>query len=160
MRPFLRPALLLCCLLAASSCRDITHVQLGYISDRDECHQRAEYGVGSYTANSNAISSKDRGNMLLQLFCECMKEREWSVAGCKFKDASKIAASPAPQQPAPTVVVVQQAPPAAAPAAVAEPAACPAPPPGKKRAKRRIDGTCPAPEEYSQKELDQLLNQQ
>ena len=96
--------------------------------------------------------------MASQLFCECMKDHEWGVAGCKYKDIAKV--TPTPQQQ-PTIVVVQQAPPAAVAApAVAEPLACPAPPKGKKRAKRRLDGTCPAPEEYSQTELDNVLNKQ
>jgi hypothetical protein len=95
--------------------------------------------------------------MLLQLFCECMKEREWNVAGCKYKDKDIAKATPAQQQP--TIVVVQ-APPAAAIAAPAPLAECPLPPKSKskKRPKRRLDGTCPAPQEYGQTELDQILN--
>lgn len=146
-----------------TSCKDVTHIQTGYISDRGDCRSRAEYGTSTYAGSSN-ISGKDRSNMLLQLFCECMKERDWNVAGCKFKDTAVAKAAPAPQQP--TIVVVQSPPAAAAvaPAPVAAPMAeCPLPPKAsksKKRPKRRLDGTCPAPEEYGQTELDQLLNKQ
>ncbi len=148
-------------LACTASCKDVTHIQTGYISDRGDCRSRAEYSTGTY-AGSTSISGKDRSNMLLQLFCECMKERDWNVAGCKFKDTAVAKATPAQQQP--TIVVVQAPPAAAAVAPAAAPMAeCPLPPKAsksKKRPKRRIDGTCPAPEEYGQTELDQLLNKQ
>lgn len=146
-------------LACTASCKDVTHIQTGYISDRGDCRSRAEYGTSTYAGSTN-FSGKDRSNMLLQLFCECMKDRDWNVAGCKYKDKDVAKAAPVQQQP--TIVVVQ-APPTAttvapAPAPMAE---CPLPPKAsksKKRPKRRIDGTCPAPEEYGQTELDQLLN--
>lgn len=144
--------------LLASSCRDVTNVQTGYISDRDSCHSRADYAVGSY-GNAGGVSAKERNNMRLQMFCECMKEQDWSVAGCKYA-GKDVARATAPTQP--TVVVVQ-APPAAAAVAAPPPAVaeCPAPPKAKnkkKRVKRKPDGTCPAPEDYSQWELDNVLS--
>ncbi len=145
--------------LCVTSCKDVTHVQVGYISDRDECHSRADYGVSTYSSGGGGLTGKDKSSMLTQLFCECMKEREWSVAGCKYKDTAKTAIAAAPAQQQPTIVVVQ-APPAAAVAAPAQPEACPIPPKGKKRPKRRLDGTCPAPEEAAQSELDNVLNHQ
>lgn len=149
---------LLCLLLLTglSACKEETHIQMGYVSDRDDCYARANYAVGSYTEGAGGISSKDKSTMQTQLFCECMKDHEWSVSGCKFKDKDKSVAAAAPaQQQQPTVVVVQ-APPATTPVA----APCPAPKPGKKRPKRKANGVCPAPEEYSEQELDRVLNQQ
>lgn len=157
MRIFAFAALLAC----TASCKDVTHIQTGYLSDRGDCRSRAEYGTSTY-AGSSSVSGKERSSMLLQLFCECMKEREWNVAGCKYKDKDVAKAAPAQQQP--TIVVVQSPPAAAAVAPAPAPMAeCPLPPKAsksKKRPKRRIDGTCPAPEEYGQSELDQLLNKQ
>lgn len=152
LRGFTLVALLLC----TASCKDVTHIQTGYLSDRGDCRSRAEDGTSTY-AGGTSVSGKERNTMLLQLFCECMKDRAWNVAGCKYKDKDIAKAAPVQQQP--TIVVVQ-APPAAvvAPAPVAE---CPLPPAkskSKKRPKRKIDGTCPAPEEYGQSELDQILN--
>lgn len=154
----LRLAALATLLLCTSSCKDVTHIQTGYVSDRSDCRSRAEYSASSY-AGSTSISGKERSNMLLQLFCECMKDRQWNVAGCKYKEKEKEKdKAPTPQQP--TIVVVQAPPAAAAVAAPAPAAECPIPPKSKtkKRPKRRIDGTCPAPEEYGQTELDQILN--
>ena len=144
-------------LLCTASCKDVTHIQTGYLSDRGDCRSRAEDGTSTY-AGGTSVSGRERSSMLLQLFCECMKDREWNVAGCKYKD--KDIAKTVPVQQQPTIVVVQA--PAAAVAAPAPVAECPLPPKskGKKRPKRKIDGTCPAPEEYGQTELDQLLNKQ
>lgn len=158
MKPASR-SLLAAALLLLSSCKDITAVQTGYISDRDDCRSRAEYGVRTYSNDGTAqLGGKERNNMLLQLFCECMKDSEWSVAGCKYKDIAKPAATPVPQQP--TVVVVQ-APPAAA--AAAQPQACVpdvSPSAGKPRKKNARRNACPAPEEAMQSELDKVINQQ
>lgn len=146
--------------LCTASCKDITHVQTGYISDHDDCQSRANYGVSSYSSGGGGMSGKERSSMLTQLFCECMKDHEWSVAGCKYKDKDVAKSTPAPQQQQPTIVVVQAPPAAAVAAAAPEPAPCPAPPKAKKRLKRRVDGTCPSPEEYSQSELDNVLNKE
>jgi hypothetical protein len=93
-------------LLLLGSCKDITHVQTGYVSDRDECRSRSENNVGVYSQpDTYPMSDKERGATLLQLFCECMKDRDWKVAGCP-KPPVAVAAAPAPAA-APTVVVVQ-----------------------------------------------------
>lgn len=160
MKRFTRLIAFACLALLASSCKDITHVQTGYISDRNDCRSRAEYGVSSYSNQSASVSGKERNVLLLQMFCECMKDREWGVAGCKYN--AKDVAKAAPVQQQPTVVVVQAPPAAAVAAPAAAPAECPIPPKSKakKRPKRKLDGTCPAPEEAAQSELDNVLNAQ
>jgi hypothetical protein len=164
-RALYRNLILASLLLCTASCKDVTHIQDGYISSRNDCHSRAEYGVSHYIGDGGSVSGKDKNNLLLQMFCECMKDQDWSVAGCKLKDKdfAKAAAPTSAQQP--TIVVVQAPPPPAAavapaPAPAAEPAACPTPPKGKKRPKRKPSGVCPAPEEYGQTELDKVLNKE
>jgi len=132
-------------------------VQTGYISDRDDCQARSNNGVKTYASSDAAsMSGKELNNMKQQLFCECMKDHEWSVAGCKLTSVAKAAPAPAPAAPQqPTIVVVQAAPVAAAPPP--PPEACPAPPPGKVR-RRTPNNTCPAPVDASQAELDKVLN--
>jgi hypothetical protein len=144
----MKRALLLSCLLLISACKDITHVQTGYIGDRDECRANAESGVGVYTQpDAYPMNDKERNTALLQLFCECMKVKDWNVAGCPKAPPPLIAKSePAP---APTVVVVQQ--PAGMPAIL--PAPAPAQGGGAGPAKPRgvclqPKATCPAPNQY------------
>jgi len=139
-------------LLFFAACKDITHVQTGYVSDRDECRSHSENNVGVYSQpESYPLSDKERNSALLQLFCECMKDKEWKVAGCP-KPATTTASTPAPAT-APTVVIVQS--PAAQPAVL--PAPPPAPPPPatpvkhvakKKKAVCAPPQTCPAPADY------------
>lgn len=126
-------------------CKDIMHVQTGYVADRDECRAKSENNVGVYSQpDSYSLSSKDKNAALLQLFCECMKEKEWKVSGCP-KPATSVAANP--QTQAPTVVVVQS--PTAQPALLQQappPAAAVATAPAKgKKAVCTPPGTCPAP---------------
>ncbi len=134
---------LLCLALCAAGCRDITSVQLGYISDRDKCRARSEENMAVYAQpTSYPMSEKDKNSTLLVLFCECMKERDWKVAGCpKPKEKDKdVAAKPVNQPNAPTVVIVQ-APPAATAPPPADPGSCVVPlnlPKGAKPHK----GTC------------------
>ena len=136
-------ALCLAGLFLLAACKDITHVQTGYISDRDECRGNAENNVGVYSQpEAYGLNDREKNTALLQLFCECMKGKDWKVAGCP-KPAVAVAAAPAPQQP--TVVVVQS--PTAQPGFVAEqpqpvysPVAMPVPVKGKK--KKRV---CMAP---------------
>ncbi len=119
-------------------CIDITHVQTGYVADRDECRGRSENNVGVYAQpESYGMSDKDKNVALLQLFCECMKEKDWKVAGCP-KPVAPVQVAGAPQQP--TVVAMMAEPEPA-------PAAAPAPMQGKKRKKAVCNppNTCPAP---------------
>src|SRR5579871_4587156 len=82
------------------SCIDITQVQKGYVADRDECRGQAENKMGMYTQpESYPINNKERNNALLFLFCECMKEHDWNVVGCKTAKAPAVAAA-APAVPA------------------------------------------------------------
>jgi hypothetical protein len=148
MKYFLRFSCLLS-LLLAFGCKDITHVQTGYVADRDECRGRSENSAGVYSQpDSYPLNDKERNTALLQLFCECMKEKDWKVAGCP-KPPTQIAATPAPA-PGPTVVVVQSpaGQPAVMPAAGPGPAAAPAQGVRKKKA-CTVPTTCPAPTDYS-----------
>jgi hypothetical protein len=152
-------------LLALGACKDITHVQTGYISDRDECRSHSESTAGVYSQpESYPLNDKERNTALLQLFCECMKEKDWKVAGCP-KPPVVVAATPAPQ--APTVVVVQQSP-TSQPAYVAQqPAPAPATQPatpiyGAKKKKKActIPTVCPAPIDNSSSKLTPLQTDQ
>src|SRR5262249_46452494 len=90
------------------ACKDITHVQTGYVADRDECRTSSESQATVYSQpESFPLSDKDRNTALLQLFCECMKGRDWKVAGCPKPPAPPTAVAAAPAPAAPTVVVVQ-----------------------------------------------------
>lgn len=151
MKFLLRSSLVLCLLLVG--CKNITHVQTGYVADRDECRGRSEGGVGNYsTPESYNLSDKERNTALLQLFCECMKEKDWKVAGCPKPVV--VAAAPAAAQP--TVVVVQQQPtgqPAYMPAPYEPMPAAAQPIPhkgvGKKKKACTVPSVCPAPTDYS-----------
>jgi hypothetical protein len=154
-------------LLCVAGCIDITHVQTGYVADRNSCRAQSENGMGVYTgADGYPLSDKERNNALLQLFCECMRDKDWKVAGCpKPVEIVKI---PQPTPP-PTVVVVQQPAAAAAPAAepAEEPQSCPAPLPGHKRKHRAPNGACVAPPDDSApqqtpatQQLDTILQKQ
>jgi len=64
---------------------DITRMQTGYVADRDDCRASSESNAGSYSeAGANPLSDKEKNAALLQLFCECMKDKPqgWKVAGC------------------------------------------------------------------------------
>jgi hypothetical protein len=126
--------------LLTFGCKDITHVQTGYVADRDECRGRSENNVGVYSQpDSYALSDKDKSTALLQLFCECMKEKDWKVAGCP-KPPAVVAQTP---QPAPTVVVVQS--PTSQPAILPESRPAPQSAVKKKKAVCNPPSTCPAP---------------
>jgi len=125
-------------LLLLVACKDITHVQTGYVADRDECRGKAENNAGVYSQpESYALSDRERNTALLQLFCECMRDKDWKVAGCP-KPPPVVAATPAP---APTVVVVQS--PASQPAML--PAPAPAAGAGPAPARKRAKGYCAPP---------------
>ncbi len=120
-------SLCLLMLLTCAGCINPTHLQTGYVDDRDSCRSQSEKQVGVYNDSGGyGESDKDKNAALLQLFCECMKGHDWNVAGCpKPKEVAK-------GTPPQTIVVVQQpAAGAAAPVVVQQPAAaeplmCPA----------------------------------
>ena len=115
-------------LLLLCGCKDITHVQTGYVSDRDDCRSRAESRLSLYNQpDTYPISSKEKNNALLALFDECMREDGWNVGK---KETAHAVPPPVPvpvpvQQQQPTVIVVQSPAPAAAAAPIIVPAAAP-----------------------------------
>jgi hypothetical protein len=44
----LRLPLCIALLLTINACKDLTHVQEGYVDNRDACRQRAEDKIGTY----------------------------------------------------------------------------------------------------------------
>ena len=113
--------------LFLSSCTDIMRVQKDYISDRDDCYGKASSKLSIYSNDySNELGEKESQRAKEDVFCECMKERNWCVSACgkitidcRSTRKEKSEASTPPQQPAaqsgqqssPTVIIVQ--PPAA-----------------------------------------------
>jgi hypothetical protein len=112
-----------------TGCTDIMRVQTGYVADRDDCRTSSGSEVDVYApADTGGMSEKERNTAMLNLFCECMKTKDWKVAGCPKKDKpTEVAAKPAaPVAAAQPTVIVVQAPPQAAPAEE-QPEMCPAP---------------------------------
>jgi|GEM_PF-1033449 len=107
-------------LLFAASCTDIIQVQKDYIADRDECRSQSSGSLNMYSiAGASALSEKEKTATQDEVFCECMKKRDWRVGewarqGVCRKPAPKSDFPPQVQQPvpppypsAPTIVVVQ-----------------------------------------------------
>ncbi|MEI6730229.1 MAG: hypothetical protein WCL30_03135 [Pseudomonadota bacterium] len=106
-------------LLFAASCTDIIQVQKDYISDRDECRSQSYGSLNMYSlSGASALSEKEKTATQDEVFCECMKKRDWKVGewarqGLCRKPAPKpdfpVYPQPAPQPypSAPTIVVVQ-----------------------------------------------------
>ncbi len=85
---------LLVCLMVLPACKDSVGLQREYVASRDGCRELAEMKVGLYTAPSGVpVSERERNQMLLRIFSECMRGKDWAVA--KPKEPAKPDAPPA-----------------------------------------------------------------
>ena len=112
-------------LLLLSSCIDIMRVQKDYISDRDDCNDKAQSKLSIYSnIYSNELGEKESQRAKEDVFCECMKERNWCVSTCgringdcrstrkekgenSFRPQQQPATQPNQQNSQPTVIIVQ-----------------------------------------------------
>lgn len=109
--------------LVLAGCSDNTSIQKTFISDRDRCRAKGENFMGIYfplaQGPSYYVNPKDQKTLSNQIYCECMKDSEWTAYGCPKpkKDADAAPAKPAtPVVPVPAATPVTAVP-APAPAA-------------------------------------------
>ncbi len=125
MKNMISKTVFLALLFVCTSCKDEMKVQMDYVSNRDECREKADEQLSNYsTPDSYQINDKEKKSASDEIFCECMKGHDWKVIGCPKPPV--VAAKPAVVvAPAVVPVPTQNQAPAAVPAPV--PVAAPAP---------------------------------
>lgn len=84
--------------LMLSGCIDSVGLQREYVASRDGCREMAEMKMGLYAQPTGfPANEKEKNQMLLGLFSECMRGQDWAVA--KPKDAPPRD-TPPPKDPA------------------------------------------------------------